>query len=90
MTLLRNDSDTTTLTPRQIVESFFRAYKLVHNREAHVTHISGDWYRVNGEIVHRITLLGEISRLHHLAQRQRLINADRSVVQRLIARLRGL
>jgi hypothetical protein len=48
-----------------------------------------EWYQVNGETVHRLTLFGEISRLRSLAQQQRLAKTDRSIVQRLIAKLRA-
>jgi hypothetical protein len=89
-TVSQNDNETLHPTPIQLVENFAQAYKLVHSRDAHVIHVSGDWYRVNGETVHRLTLLGEITRLRHLAQKQRLLNADKGMLQRLITRLRGL
>lgn len=88
--------DATTLTPKSIVDTFQRAYRQVYGRDAQVVHMFAEWYQVNGETVHRVTLFGEISRLRGLAQyqqqqqqRQKAASADKSVIQRLIARLRG-
>ncbi len=82
-------TDAATLSPNEIVEHYQRAYKQVHGREPQVIHMFAEWYQVNGETVHRLTLFGEISRLRSLAQQQRLAKTDKSVVQRLIAKLRG-
>ncbi|MEZ4671917.1 MAG: hypothetical protein R3E39_28770 [Anaerolineae bacterium] len=85
--------DATTLTPHSIIDAFQRAYRQVYGRDAQVVHMFAEWYQVNGETVHRVTLFGEISRLRGLAQYQRqqhqerAVN-DKSVIQRLIARLR--
>ena len=66
-----------------------------------------EWYTVNGETVHRMTLFSETARLIELAKQQQAAQlaqqaaqqaqqsqrkplADRSMVQRLIARLRGV
>lgn len=77
-----------TLAPKHILENYRRAYKQVHGKEPHITHVFAEWYQVNGETVHRITLFGEITRLRALVQQQRL-STDKSIVQRLIAKLRG-
>ena len=80
-----------TLTPRHIVDAFQRAYRQMYGREAQVVHMFAEWYTVNGETVHRMTLFSEISRLSELARvqaAQRKPAPDRSMVQRLIARLR--
>lgn len=89
-------NDATTLTPRSITDAFKSAYRQVHGRDPQVVHMFAEWYQVNGETVHRVTLFGEISRLRGLAhyqqqqrQQQRKSTADKSVIQRLIARLRG-
>ena len=84
-----NSNEATTLSPQEIVEHFQRAYKQVHGREPQVMHMFAEWYQINGEMVHRLTLFGEISRLRALAQQQRLAKTDKSIVQRLIAKLRG-
>jgi hypothetical protein len=77
------------LTPEQITDYYRRAYRMVYNREPQVEHAFAEWYQANGEIVHRITLFAEITRLRDQAQKERLKQADRSVIQRLIARLKG-
>jgi len=50
--------------------------------------MGGYWYQINGEIVHRTTLTSEMFRLRKLAQQQKPI--ERSIVQRLITRLKSL
>ena len=95
---MQYDHDSTTLTPKYIVDSFQSAYRQVYGRDAQVVHMFAEWYTVNGETVHRMTLFSETSRLRELARVQQGQQAqrtqqkpttDRSMVQRLIARLRG-
>ena len=84
-------ADDPTLPPRYVCENYRRAYKGVNGREPTVRYMGNHWYNVNGEIVYRSTLMEEISRLRKLAQRQNVrALADKSVIQRLIARLRSL
>ena len=83
-------SEDLTLSPQIMVDSYQRAYKQVYGRTLQVRHQFGEWYYINGETVHRLTLLQEIARLRGIAQKQRLQNTDRSLVQRLITRLRGI
>lgn len=87
MTYTVNDA---TIKPKFVIENYRRAYQMVHRREPQITHLFDDWYQVNGETVHRLTLFGEITRLRELAQKHRLVNADRGVIQRLMAKLRSL
>jgi hypothetical protein len=83
--------DDPTLTPNLIVDSYERAFRRVYGREPRVRHIGGQWYYINSETVHRVTLLAEIMRLRELAREQSPYEPPtRSMVQRLIARLRGL
>ncbi len=84
-----NQADAT-LSPQLIVESYQRAYKHVHGRTPQVHHQFGEWYQVGSEIVPRSTLLAEVARLRSIAQKQRLQSTDKSLVNRLIARLRGI
>lgn len=84
-----NQADAT-LSPQLIVESYQRAYKQVHGRTPAVRHQFGEWYQVGSEIVPRSTLLGEVARLRSITQKQRLQSADKSLVNRLIAKLRGV
>ena len=99
---MQYDHDSTTLTPKHIVDSFQHAYHQIYGRDAQVVHMFAEWYTVNGETVHRMTLFSETSRLRELARVQQIQQAaqqpqpaprkpttDRSMVQRLIARLRG-
>lgn len=87
---MHQDTNNPTLTPQQIIDSYQRAYRQVHGQEPHVTHLFAEWYQVQGETVHRVTLFGEISRLRGLTQHQRTITTDKTLVQRLIARLRRI
>ncbi len=78
------------VTPELIVQDYQRAYRQLHKREAHVIHLTAEWYQVNGEMVHKLVLLREIERLRDFTQRQRKATADRGTIQKLIARLRGM
>ncbi len=65
-----------------------RAFHALHGRPPRIAHRSGDWYQVNGEICHRSTVEAEIERLRTLAKNHRRM--EKSVVKRLIARLRSM
>lgn len=67
---MQYDHDSTTLTPKYIVESFQRAYRQVYGRDAQVVHMFAEWYTVNGETVHRLALFSETARLTGLAREQ--------------------
>ena len=83
--------DDPTLPPRYVIENFCRAYSVLNGKEPAVRYMGNHWYSVNGETVHRATLMEEIARLRNLSQRQTLNRAhDKSVIHRLIARLRSL
>lgn len=77
-------------TAEQILEDYARTFKLVHGQYPRVGYLSNQWFRVNGETVHRLTLMNEIERLRHLAQRKHIHSTDKGLVNRLISKLRGL
>ena len=83
-------ADDPTLPPRYVVDTFRRVYQTAHGREPAVRYMGNHWYSVNGETVHRITLMEEIARLRDLSQQQHLARPDKSLIQRLISRLRSL
>ena len=83
-------ADDPTLPPRYVVENYRRAYNMINGREPTVRYMGNHWYNVNGETVHRSTLMEEIARLRNMSQRQTLVRTDKSVIQRLISRLRNL
>lgn len=74
--------------PHYIAESYCQAYKLAHGQEPHVRYLGNHWFNVNGETAHRQMVIDEIARLRDLAVRKRIIATEKSVVQKLIARLR--
>lgn len=80
--------DDPTIPPRYIVEGYRKAYTRIHRREPQCRYIGNHWYNVNGETVHRATLTDEIARLRGLDRKSE--RADRSVIQRLIDKLRGM
>lgn len=83
--------DDPTLTPELIIHGYVRAYRKVYGREPRIRHIGGQWYYVGGETVHRVSLLNETLRLHQLAPQQTsYATPNRGMIQRLIARLRGV
>ena len=66
------------------------AYNLVYRKCPSVRYMGNQWYQVNSEVVHRSDLINETARLKGLARQQRAQFADKGVVARLIAKLRGL
>lgn len=85
--LAAEDSST---PPRYIVENYRIAYVSAHGREPAVRYMGNHWYYVNGETVHRLTLMEEIGRLRAMPSKQPFRRTERSIVQRLIDRLRSL
>lgn len=84
-----------TLPPRFIVDSFREAYARVHGREPAVRYMGNHWFSVNSETVHRATLMQEIVRLREYVAQQQVVQqprarADRGMIHKLIAKLRGL
>lgn len=81
-----------TLPPRYLVEYYRKAYRNVHGREPAIRYMGNHWYSVDGETVHRATLIQETVRLREYYEQMRkpTLRADKSVIQRLIARLRSL
>lgn len=79
-----------TIPPRYVVEDYRAAYVSANGREPAVRYMGNHWYYVNGETVHRMTLMGEIERLRAMPAKRPFRGADRSLVQRLIDRLRAL
>lgn len=79
-----------TLTPHHIVEGYWHVYKLVYGQHPKVRYVGNQWYEVNNELVHRTDLMTETARLHILAREKQRQRTDKSMVSRLIARLRGL
>jgi hypothetical protein len=77
-----------TLTPQVIADNFRRAFHKVNGREPQIRHLGGPWYYVNGETVHRVALMAEITRLRDLVRRPD--TADKSMIQRLIDKLRRI
>jgi acyl-ACP thioesterase len=85
--------DDHTLTPEDIAKGYQRSYCALHGRTPRVIHMGGYWYKVNGEIVHRSTLIDETLRLKQIQREQkraRPAKVEKSIVQRLIARLRAI
>jgi hypothetical protein len=83
-----------TLTANSIIQSFMESYRAVHQVDPQIVHMFAEWYQINGETVHRITVFQEITRLRTLAAEQRAQQRkppqDRGLITRLIARLRGV
>lgn len=78
---------------RHMVEMYRQAFLRLHQREPICQYLGNQWFNVNGETVHRAMLHDEIVRLHDLCQslpRRSVVTAEKSVIKRLIARLRSL
>ncbi len=79
-----------TLTPGDIAEGYQQLYKSMHGSSPRVQHMGGYWYKVNGEIVHRNTLIGEMHRLRDLKREQYRQKLERGLLSRLISKLRAI
>jgi hypothetical protein len=80
-----------TLTPQCIINEYMSAYRKLYGRDPRVRHIGGQWYYINGETVHRVALLTETARLRDVAKQQHAFSSPtRSMISRLITRLRGI
>jgi hypothetical protein len=82
--------DDPTLPPRYVVDIYRKAYETCYKCEPIIRYIGNHWYSVNGETVHRVTLMEEIARLRAANQKQHLKNSDRGLIQRLIDKLRRM
>lgn len=84
--------DETTLPPRYVVEHYRQAYSRLNGCEPNVRYLGNQWFSVNGETVHRSMVLSEIERLNALAlaHAHSLQRSNKSVIQKLIARLKSL
>lgn len=82
--------DDPTLPPRYVIESYRRIYEQVNGATPTCTYVGNHWYNINGETVHRSVLMGEIARLRDLTTARQRPPANRSILQRLIDRLRNL
>ena len=79
-----------TLTPQIISDSFRRAYKDFYGRDVHVIHCAAEWYQVDGEYVHRMTILQSLEHLREMLRARSTRDDKRNAVRRLIAKIRGL
>ena len=79
--VMEQNYDGATLTPKHIVDAFKSAYRKVYGREAQVVHMFAEWYTVNGETVHRVTLFSETARLSDFAKQQQAMIAQKEQEQ---------
>jgi hypothetical protein len=77
-----------TLTPQLIADNYCRAFEKVNGRQPQIRHLGGPWYYINGETVHRVAVLAEITRLRDLVRRPNM--GDKGMIQRLIDKLRRI
>jgi hypothetical protein len=82
--------DDASMPPRYVVDAYRRAFKSAYGKEPAARYAGNYWYFINNEAVHHATLIQEIARLRDMSQKQTLLNADKSVIHKLISRLRGL
>jgi hypothetical protein len=79
--------------PRYLAEIYRQTFTRLHQHEPVCQYLGNQWFNVNGEMVYRAMLIDEIARLQELCQtispQRHIITADKSIIKRLIARLRG-
>lgn len=79
-----------TFTPTLILDDFKERYYQVYGRRAAVDYVGRDWYRVNDESVHKVTLLHESERLRDLLRAKAAPKPPAPLLVRFIERLRRL
>jgi hypothetical protein len=77
-------------SPETVIKNYTYAHWLVYGSEPEMHYIGNGWYRINGEMVHHRLITEETDRLRDLARQKRLNGRNRSMVQRLIDRLRSI
>jgi hypothetical protein len=80
--------NTEQITPDHLINGYTRFYQTVHGRSPRVRHMGGQWFQVNGEIVHYKALMDEIGNLRVLARKK--TQPEKGLIKRLIGRLQLL
>jgi hypothetical protein len=84
-------SDDQTLTSHVIEQAFIAAFMNLYQQTPQVRHVGGQWYYVNGETVHRFALMEQTALLESMYnERQAQERSRKSIVHRLISRLRAI
>ena len=74
----------------EFVAEYSEAFWRVYNQEARIYYMGNQWYQVNGKPLHHTVLVQEIARLNDLANMRHAEAKKKSMVGKLIKRLRGL
>jgi len=72
------------------VTEYTNAFWRVYTQEPRIYYMGNQWYQVNGNPLHHSILVQEIARLNDLANMRHAEAHKKSMVGRLIKRLRGL
>jgi hypothetical protein len=86
------------ISSRDVIESYIESYRTVYLRKPAMRYLGNGWYLVDDEIVHQAIIIQETGRLQQMIRQQmssrqlapEIIQQRKSVVSRLIDRLRGL
>jgi hypothetical protein len=79
---------TARITPKNLTKGYRHFYQRVHGKAPHIRHMGGQWYNINGEIVHHRTLMEEVQRLRKLSRQ--FNQPEKRLLVRVIERLRRL
>lgn len=71
------------------VEDYREAFQRVYGQEPRIYYMGNRWYQVNGKPLHHTVLVVETERLHDLANMRYAQERKRSVIGRIVKRLRG-
>lgn len=71
------------------VENYRDAFQRVYEQEPRIYYMGNQWYQVNGKPLHHTVLVVEIDRLNDLANMRHAQAHKRSMISRIIKRLRG-
>lgn len=77
-------------TPEDIAQEYVHLYKMVHGQTPTIRCVSKQWFYIDGQTVHYRVVTDEIRDLRQHARHLHKQRTDKSLVKRLINRLRRM
>ncbi|NJO83548.1 MAG: hypothetical protein HC828_12505 [Blastochloris sp.] len=90
--IVRHDDllDDVPLHPDALMYEFCRAYERVYGCPVHMRYRGSGWFVIDNEYVHYRLVRAEVNRLRLLVRKQDFAREKRSILTRLIQKVRGL
>ncbi len=74
----------------RFITEYQTAFNEVYGQTPRVFYLGNQWYQVNGETTHHTIFVSEITRLRDLAKLQQRHSKNRTLISRLINKLRNM